>query len=85
MPKKPTLKSKKPTLKSQSGTAKKVTAKDDVLPWATKRKTFTTGQVSDQFGVSPGQAAALVAILRIKEAIEPHGNGPDGTSAWAIA
>ena len=74
---------KKLALKSKSSNTK-VTAKD-VLPWATKRKTFTTQQVSEQFEVSPGQAAALVAILRIKEAIEPHGNGLDGTSAWAIA
>ncbi len=74
---------KKSTPKSKSAPAK-VTAKDDVLPWATKRKTFTTRQVSDQFDVSPGQAAALVAILRIMGAIEPNGKGNDGTSSWTV-
>jgi len=63
----------------------KVTA-ESILPWAKKRKSFTTGQVAEKFKVTVGQARALVAILRIKKDVLPSkGKGADGTSEWSLA
>jgi hypothetical protein len=76
---------KKTSKKNGGGGDKKITAKD-ILPWVLKRKTFTTGQVASEFGVSDGTSAALVAILRIKDTILPsEGKGNDGTSQWTVA
>ena len=60
----------------------KVTAEDDVLPYARKRKVFSTGSVASDFHISSGSATALVAILRIKRCIEKDGKAADGTSQW---
>ena len=78
--------SKKKSSKNGNGNGnRKITAKD-VLPWVSKRKSFTTGQLAAEFSVTDGTAAALVAILRIKDAILPsEGKGNDGTSSWTVA
>lgn len=55
---------------------------EQVAEYAKRRKRFSTGDVVEQFGVTPGSAAALVAILRIKEVIEPDGKANDNTSRW---
>ena len=60
---------------------------NEVLKYARRRKTFSTQQVADHFGVSKQQAAAGIAILRIKEVldrVEATGvsNGDD-SSRWA--
>lgn len=57
----------------------------DVLPWARKKKRFTTKQLAEHTGVTFRQATALVAILRIKEALTPDGKGKDGSSQWIAA
>ena len=59
-----------------------ITAENDVLPYARKRKVFSTGSVADEFGIAAGSAVALVAILRIKRVIEKDGKAADGTSQW---
>ena len=60
---------------------------NDITPWVSRRKSFTTGQVSKQFKVTLPQARALVAVLRIKEIILPSSGclGRDGTSLWRTA
>jgi len=59
-----------------------------VIQWlkSCKSKEFTTGDVVDHFGVSMGSAAALIAILRIKEVITPNSPAKteDGTSRWVF-
>jgi hypothetical protein len=42
----------------------------EVLDWVKKRKTFSTQEVADHFGIRLMQAAANIAILRIKEVVE---------------
>lgn len=59
---------------------------NEVLKYARRRKTFSTQQVADHFGVSKQQAAAGIAILRIKEVLERAemagvSNG-DNSSRW---
>lgn len=64
---------------------KKVTA-EEVTPWVTKRKSFTTAQVAKQFKVSEGSARALLAILRLKGVLaKSEAKGTDGSSAWVHA
>ncbi len=42
----------------------------DVLEWVKKRGVFSTQQVADHFGIRLMQAAANIAILRIKEVVK---------------
>lgn len=55
-----------------------------VLEWAKKKKSFTTAQVQDTFKVTKMQAAAGIAILRIKEVVEPASppKTDTGVSRW---
>jgi hypothetical protein len=50
---------------------------NEVLKFAQRRKKFSTKQVADHFQVGFQQAAAGIAILRIKEVLE---RGPASTS-----
>jgi len=51
------------------------------------RSTRTTKEIADHFKVRLGQAAAAVAILRIKETVAPAEppKSPDGYSRWRRA
>lgn len=55
-----------------------------VLEWAKKKKTFTTSDVQTIFKVTKMQAAAGIAILRIKEVVEPASPAKTdtGVSRW---
>lgn len=57
-----------------------------VLQFAQKEKRFTTADVVKRFRTSPGQAAAAIAILRIKEVLERDqpGKDDDGHSRWVF-
>jgi len=60
---------------------------DAVLVFLKKRKTVTsTDDIANHFKVGKQQAAASVAILRIKDVVEPATppKGPDGTSLWRL-
>jgi len=60
-----------------------------VQAWAEKRKAavFTTAQVADKFKVTFRQAAAGVAILRLREVLDPAQppKTKDGISRWTLA
>lgn len=55
-----------------------------VADFAKKSKTFTTDGVATKFKVGRQQAAAAIAILRIKETVEPGKPAKDekGSSRW---
>lgn len=59
----------------------KLTA-NDVEAFASRCKRFSTGDVMHKFGAKKGNVAATLAILRIRQSIEPDGKGADGTSCW---
>jgi hypothetical protein len=57
----------------------------EVLDWIKKRGTFSTKQVADHFGIRLMQAAANIAILRIKEVVKPMPKperSEDHSSRW---
>jgi len=68
----------------QTKSVGKINVEDHVLPFARKKKVFSTGSIAETFGVSFGSASALVAILRIKRAVEKDGTAADGTSQWRV-
>lgn len=55
-----------------------------VAEYAKKSKIFTTDGVATHFRVGRQQAAAAIAILRIKETVHPGkpAKDPNGTSRW---
>ncbi len=55
-----------------------------VLEFARKTRSFTTDGVARRFGVRRQQAAASIAILRIKEVVKPDDPAKDtnGSSRW---
>lgn len=55
---------------------------DEVEAFAAKRKTFSTGDVMEHFSVPKGNAAAAIAILRIKSKLAADGKAQDNTSRW---
>ena len=60
----------------------------DVLEWIKKRKLVSTNEIAAHFGIRPMQAAANVAILRIKNAVEPAQipeRSNDQSSRWSYA
>lgn len=56
-----------------------------VAEFARKAKRFTTDSVATRFRVGKQQAAAAIAILRIKEVVQPDtpAKDPHGSSRWA--
>jgi hypothetical protein len=57
-------------------------ASDDLEVFAAKKKRFSTGDVMGHFTVPKGNAAAAIAILRMKGRLQPDGKAPDHTSQW---
>lgn len=56
-----------------------------VIKYVRRRKSFTTDDVARRFRVSRGQAAASVAIMRIKDVVErAHPARRRGSSHWAF-
>lgn len=55
-----------------------------VAVFAKRVKTFTTDRVASQFKVGRQQAAAAIAILRIKDQVQPAAGAkdPSGSSHW---
>lgn len=55
-----------------------------VLKHIKKHKHFTTDQIAEYFKKTRLQAAAAIAILRIKEVVEPDdpAKDADGSSRW---
>jgi len=57
-----------------------------VLEFAKKHKKFSTEQLAKALGVRPQQAAAGIAICRIKEKLDhgqvPPSSNPDQSSRW---
>lgn len=62
----------------------KVTA-EDVQNRFAKWGKFSTEDVVQELGVSKGSAAALIAILRIKQILSPVGKDQAGSSVWKWA
>jgi predicted HTH transcriptional regulator len=58
---------------------------EEVLKFIQARGTVSTDQVAKRFRILKTQAAANLAILRIKEAIQPMGKNAEGVSTWATA
>jgi hypothetical protein len=59
---------------------------DKVLSFAKTKKRFSTDDVARKFSVGRQQAAAAIAILRLKSLLnkDPQGAGPDGSSRWIL-
>ena len=60
----------------------------DVLEWIKKRRIVSTNEIAAHFDIRPMQAAANVAILRIKNAVEPAPipeRSNDQSSRWSCA
>jgi hypothetical protein len=55
-----------------------------VAEFARRTRRFTTDRVATQFKVTRQKAAAAIAILRIKETVEPDvpAKDPAGVSRW---
>jgi predicted HTH transcriptional regulator len=70
--------------KSKSSTENKADSME-VLEYIKVRGQASTEQVAKKFKIRPTQAAANLAILRIKGAITPQGkgNGQDKSSRWS--
>lgn len=74
---------KKPTTKEET----KRLDSDKVLEFAKTKDTFSTDDVARRFRVPRKQAAAAIAILRLKSLLdrgEPR-TAKDGSSAWQTA
>jgi hypothetical protein len=74
------------SVKTTKTTKAKITA-EDVLAFMKKRKgPVTTVEVADNFSMKVTRAAAFLAILRIKDAIEPASppKTADGVSRWRV-
>lgn len=61
---------------------KKTVTADHVLVFARRAKRFSTANVVQRFQVTPGSAAALIAILRIKGVLARDGVANDKSSQW---
>lgn len=66
-------------------TEKKRLDSDRVLAFAKKKRAFSTDDVAREFKVGRPQAAAAIAILRLKSALKKDGTAKDGSSAWVTA
>jgi len=56
-----------------------------VIDYVKVRKTFTTDEVAMHFKASRGQAAATIAIMRIKEVVKPAvPKTKNGSSHWTF-
>jgi len=68
----------------------KITAMD-VYKWVSRpaqRGRFTSADVADHFNIAPTRAAAFIAILRIKNLVDPGDRlqgDPDESSHWQLA
>lgn len=56
-----------------------------VIEYVRRRRSFTTDEVAEKFKVRRGQAAAAIAIMRIKEVVErAEPRSRNGSSHWVF-